>query len=156
MTYHMIDVLIIYTSNLTPSSQNNNHQQLYFNVHNAWINNWQPIVLLIYYHNSLKIFLYRMMKMYAKTEFMTSLLHVFTTRQWKFDNSNSVELLSSLSIEDRDQFEFGMVNFDWKSYTKSYYYGIRRHILQEEMSNLDKAKSKNRKYVLTHVYEYNI
>jgi len=93
-----------------------------------------------------------MLKMYAKTEFMMGLLHVFSTSQWKFDNSNSVKLLSSLSIEDRDQFEFSMVNFDWKSYTKSYYYGIRKHILQEEMSNLDKAISKNRKYVFIYMY----
>ncbi|XP_060881062.1 fatty acyl-CoA reductase wat-like [Metopolophium dirhodum] len=94
----------------------------------------------------------KMLKMYAKTEFMMGLLHVFTTSQWKFDNSNSVKLLSSLSIEDRDQFEFSMVNFDWKSYTKSYYYGIRKHILQEEMSNLDKALSKNRKLFWLHKF----
>lgn len=95
-----------------------------------------------------------MLKMYAKTEYMTGLLRVFATRQWKFDNNNTVELLSSLSTEDRDQFEFGMDNFDWKSYTKSYYYRIRKHILQEELSNLDKAMSKNWKYVFTHMYEY--
>ncbi|XP_001948211.2 fatty acyl-CoA reductase wat [Acyrthosiphon pisum] len=92
----------------------------------------------------------KMLKMYAKTEFMTGLLHVFTTNQWKFDNSNTVKLLSSLSIEDRNQFEFGMVNFDWKSYTKSYYYGIRKHILQEEITNLDKAISKNWKLFWLH------
>jgi len=95
-----------------------------------------------------------MLKMYAKTEFMTGLLRVFTTRQWKFDNSNIIELLSSLSIEDRDQFEFGMDNFDWKSYIKSYYYGIRKHILHEELSNLQKAISKNRKYVYLPMCKY--
>ncbi|KAL4148036.1 hypothetical protein QTP88_002340 [Uroleucon formosanum] len=87
----------------------------------------------------------KMMKMYAKTECMLDLHHEFTTRQWKFDNSNIVELLSSLSKKDRDQFEFDMVDFDWKSYIKSYYYGIRKHILHEDLSNLDKAISKNRK-----------
>ncbi|XP_015366451.1 PREDICTED: fatty acyl-CoA reductase 1-like [Diuraphis noxia] len=92
----------------------------------------------------------KMLKMYAKTEFMTGLLRVFTTKQWKFDNSNIVELLSSLSIEDRDQFEFSMDNFDWKSYIKSYYYGIRKHILHEELSNLEKALSKNWKLFWLH------
>ncbi|XP_029345596.1 fatty acyl-CoA reductase wat isoform X2 [Acyrthosiphon pisum] len=98
----------------------------------------------------------KMLKMYEKTEIMMGLAHPFTTNQWKFDNSNTVKLLSSLNIEDRDQFEFGMVNFDWKSYIKTSYYGIRKHILKEEMSNLDKAISKNRKYVFTYMYEYNI
>lgn len=88
-----------------------------------------------------------MLKMYAKTEAMTDLLQMFTTSQWKFDNSNTVELLSSLSIEDRKQFEFSLKNFDWKQYLKSYYYGIRKHILHEDLSNIVKAKSRNQKYV---------
>jgi len=88
-----------------------------------------------------------MLKMYAKTEAITDLLQMFTTSQWKFDNSNTIELLSSLSIEDRKQFEFSLKNFDWEQYTTSYYYGIRKHILHEDMSNIVKAKSRNRKYV---------
>ncbi|KAF0751655.1 fatty acyl-CoA reductase wat-like [Aphis craccivora] len=87
----------------------------------------------------------QMLKMYAKTEAMIDLLQMFTTSQWKFDNSNTIKLLSSLSKEDRKQFEFSLKNFDWKQYTKSYYYGIRKHILHEDLSNIVKAKSSNRK-----------
>ncbi|KAL4148043.1 hypothetical protein QTP88_002347 [Uroleucon formosanum] len=94
----------------------------------------------------------KMMKMYAKIEIKLDVLHMFTIRQWKFTNNNSVELLSSLSKKDRDQFEFDMVNFDWKSYIKSYYHGVRKHIMHEDLSNLDKAISKSRKMFWLHTF----
>jgi alcohol-forming fatty acyl-CoA reductase len=90
--------------------------------------------------------------MYSKTEAMTDLLKMFTSKQWKFDNSNTIELLSSLSKEDRDKFEFSMENFNWKQYTTSYYYGIRKHILHEDLSNMVEAKSRNRKYIFFLLY----
>lgn len=90
--------------------------------------------------------------MYSKTEFMMNLLHAFSTRQWKFDNSNTIKLLSSLNIEDRQKFGFSLENFDWKNFIKVYYYGIRKHILKEDLSNMAKALSKNRKYVFTYLY----
>ncbi|XP_060836401.1 fatty acyl-CoA reductase wat-like [Rhopalosiphum padi] len=96
----------------------------------------------------------KMLKMYSKTEAMTDLLKMFTSKQWKFDNSNTIELLSSLSKEDRDKFEFSMENFNWKQYTTSYYYGIRKHILHEDLSNVVEAKSRNRKYIFYLLYYY--
>lgn len=90
--------------------------------------------------------------MYAKTESMIDLLYEFTTRQWKFENSNMRTLWSSLRSEDRDTFYFSLENFDWKPYLKSYYYGIRKHVLHEDPSNTEEAKRKNRKYGFTLVY----
>jgi len=84
--------------------------------------------------------------MYAKTESMIDLLYEFSTRQWTFDNSNTRELWSSLSKDDRETFMFGLKEFDWKSYIKTYYYGIRKHILHEDLSNVEKASSKNQMY----------
>lgn len=84
--------------------------------------------------------------MYAKTEDMTNMLHKFTTCQWKFDNTNTQELWSSLSQKDSEMFRFSLEGFNWKSYTKSFYYGIREHILHEDLDNMSKALAKNRKY----------
>lgn len=84
--------------------------------------------------------------MYAKTENMIDLLYNFSTRQWMFDNTNSRELWMSLSQHDQEKFRFSLQEFDWKSYIKNYYYGIRRHVLHEDLSNLKKATSKNRQY----------
>lgn len=87
-----------------------------------------------------------MLNLYARTEYMMDLLYEFTTRQWKFDNSNTRKLWSLLSHEDRSTFWYSLEEFDWTSYIKIYYYGIRKHILQEDLSNILSAKSKNRKY----------
>jgi len=89
-----------------------------------------------------------MLKMYKKLENMTDLLKVFTTSEWKFDNSNTRELWSLLSQEDRKTFRFGFEEFDWKSYIKYTVYGIRKHILHEDLSNLPIALSKNQKYII--------
>lgn len=84
--------------------------------------------------------------MYVKTECMIDLLYVFTTRQWKFDNSNTRELWSLLSQDDRNTFWYSLEEFDWASYIKVYFYGIRKHVLHEELSNVDTATVKNQKY----------
>jgi len=90
-------------------------------------------------------FIYRMLRAYSKTENMIDLLYEFSMRQWKFDNKNTRQLWLSLSKDDRNTFRFSLKSFDWKSYIKSYYYGIRKHILHEDLSNIEKALSKNKK-----------
>lgn len=95
--------------------------------------------------------------MYARTEDMMDLLAAFSTRQWKFDNSNIVQLWSLLSEEDRQTFWFSLKDFDWKLYMKSFYHGIRKHILHEDLNNTTEALSKNRKYdsVYMNYFNYN-
>lgn len=87
-----------------------------------------------------------MLRMYAKSESMIDLLYDFSMKQWKFDNKNTRQLWLSLSKDDRNTFQFSLKSFDWKSYIESYYYGIRRHILHEDLSNVEEALSKNKKY----------
>jgi len=85
--------------------------------------------------------------MYKKTENVIDLLYDFSTKQWTFDNSNSRELWSLLSKDDREMFRFSLDDFDWKLYIKSYYYGIMRHIiLYKDLNNVEKASSKNQMY----------
>lgn len=87
-----------------------------------------------------------MLRMYTRTETMIDLLYEFSTNQWKFDNKNTRKLWLSLNEEDRNIFQFSLKSFDWKSYIESYYYGIRKHMLHEDLSNVKQALSKNKKY----------
>lgn len=89
---------------------------------------------------------FRMLKMYEKTEHMTDLLYAFTSRHWKFENNNINELWSLLNKEDRNTFWFSFEAFDWKSYMRNYFFGIRRHILHEDINDMTNASGKNRKY----------
>ncbi|XP_060876847.1 fatty acyl-CoA reductase wat-like isoform X1 [Metopolophium dirhodum] len=92
----------------------------------------------------------KMLRMYAKTESMVDLIYEFSTKQWKFDNTNTRQLWLSLSKDDRNMFQFSLKSFDWKSYIESYYYGIRKHILHEDLSNVKEALSKNKKLLRLH------
>lgn len=87
-----------------------------------------------------------MLKIYEKTDSMTKVLRTFTMSEWKFDNSNTRKLWSVLSEEDRKTFFFSLNEFNWKSYIKIYYHGIRNHILNEDLTNIESALAKNRKY----------
>lgn len=87
-----------------------------------------------------------MMKMYSKTENLMDLYYKFTTNDWTFDNSNTRKLWLSISPEERVLFQFSLEEFDWMSYIKYYYLGIRKYILHEDINNIPKAIAKNRKY----------
>jgi len=86
--------------------------------------------------------------MYKKIENMADMLIVFTTKEWKFDNNNTRELWSLLSQEDREKFWFSFDELNWNSYVYCTVDGIRKHILREDLSNIPRALSKNRKYIL--------
>jgi hypothetical protein len=81
-------------------------------------------------------------------EYLVDILNVFLTREWKFDNSNTRKLWSSLSTDDRKTFYFSFEGFNWNSYITSYFYGIRKHILKEDLNNNKMALARNRRYGL--------
>lgn len=86
------------------------------------------------------------MKMYLKTENLMDMYRTYMINEWKFDNSNIKKLWLSMSLEDRKSFRFNLEEFDWNSYIKSYYYGIRKYKIHEELDNVTSALAKNRKY----------
>ncbi|XP_060881815.1 fatty acyl-CoA reductase wat-like [Metopolophium dirhodum] len=94
----------------------------------------------------------KMLKIYKKQDKMMDTFEVFMTREWKFDNSNTRKLWALLSQEDRKTFWFGFEDFDWKSYTQTMVYGIRKNILQEDLNNMTRALSKNRKLFWLHQF----
>ncbi|VVC38916.1 Hypothetical protein CINCED_3A021430 [Cinara cedri] len=92
----------------------------------------------------------KMMKMYSKTENLMDLYYTFSTKEWKFDNTNTRQLWSTMNPEERVLFKFNFEEFDWLSYIKCYYYGIRKYILHEDTDNISKALAKNRKLFWLH------
>lgn len=87
------------------------------------------------------------MKMYSKLDSVMDMLHVFLSKEWKFDNHNTQELWSQLNTEDRKTFAFSFENFNWDSYIEDCVYGVRKYILHEDNSNLKEALAKNRRYL---------
>jgi len=102
------------------------------------------------------IYTFRMLKMYAKKEKMTEMVLPFTTVEWKFDNSNTKELWTLLSQDDRKTFWFSFEQFDWKSYVQGLVFGIRKYILKEDLNNVTKALSKNKKYIKFFIFNFRL
>uniref|UniRef100_A0A2S2NZV8 Fatty acyl-CoA reductase n=1 Tax=Schizaphis graminum TaxID=13262 RepID=A0A2S2NZV8_SCHGA len=94
----------------------------------------------------------KMLKMYSKSENMIDLLHEFSIRQWIFDNRNTRELWLSLNKDDQNTFRFSLKKFDWSSYIGSYYHGIRKHILHEDLNNVERALSKHKMLLRMHQF----
>ncbi|XP_046335728.1 fatty acyl-CoA reductase 1-like [Haliotis rufescens] len=67
-------------------------------------------------------------------------LEFFTSREWKFDNSNIFMLLDKMSKSDRDTFDFDARHIDWPSYMESYCLGTKQFVLKEELDQLPKAR----------------
>ncbi|CAI6367905.1 unnamed protein product [Macrosiphum euphorbiae] len=92
----------------------------------------------------------KMLKMYKKQDGIIDSIEWMLKNEWKFDNSNTRKLWAQLSQEDRKTFWFGFEDFDWKSYTQTMVYGIRKIILHEDLHNMTRALSKNRKLFWLH------
>ncbi|XP_018396266.1 PREDICTED: putative fatty acyl-CoA reductase CG5065, partial [Cyphomyrmex costatus] len=65
----------------------------------------------------------------------------FMLRDWKFSNTNSLILLSSIPPDDRDVFSFEHTDFDIKRHIKSTVTGIKKFLLYEDMNRLDAART---------------
>lgn len=53
-------------------------------------------------------------------------LEYFTTHEWKFEDSNVRSLNSSLSEQDRREFNFDVSHINWEEYIENYVLGIRK------------------------------
>lgn len=54
----------------------------------------------------------------------------FTTRQWLWSNKNVRDLIDTLSISDRKQFDMDVKNIDWVSYVSNYSFGVKKYLLK--------------------------
>lgn len=64
----------------------------------------------------------------------------FTTHEWRFISENPIQLLESMSDEDRRIFYFDVRDIDWASYLETYALGTRRFILKDDPSTLPAAR----------------
>ncbi|XP_018407244.1 PREDICTED: fatty acyl-CoA reductase 1-like [Cyphomyrmex costatus] len=68
-------------------------------------------------------------------------LSYFLLRDWKFSNTNSLILLSSIPPDDRDMFSFEHADSDIKRYIKNSAIGVKKFLLYEDMNRLDAART---------------
>ncbi|XP_011307902.1 fatty acyl-CoA reductase 2-like isoform X2 [Fopius arisanus] len=69
----------------------------------------------------------------------------FSLREWIVCDRNVEILNEELSDKDREVFEFDVKKINWKAWLKDYILGIRKHLLKEDLDNLDEAIARMKK-----------
>ncbi|XP_039310287.1 fatty acyl-CoA reductase 1 [Solenopsis invicta] len=72
----------------------------------------------------------------------------FSLHEWKFGNKNWFSLLSSIPTDNRNTFSFDYSYFDIREYIKNCTMGAKRHILHENLNQLDAVKARNKRICL--------
>lgn len=65
----------------------------------------------------------------------------FAMHEWDFEVNNVNELLTEISAcDDQHEFNCDVKRLDWDTYLKNYVFGIRKHILKDDLSSMDSAR----------------
>lgn len=73
-----------------------------------------------------------------------NLLEFFMRHNWKAKGNNLNLAMNRLSLGERDLFDCDMskTNHDWVEYYESYWLGIRKWALKEDLDNLMKSRAR--------------
>lgn len=80
-------------------------------------------------------------QIFQKVNRTTKALEPFTLNEWTWQNQNLCSLMNFLSDHDKECFLFDVRKVDWITFMENYVLGIRRFLLKENISNLQKART---------------
>lgn len=90
----------------------------------------------------------------AKLHHGYDILRPFTTTEYTCSNDNLMEAYEELCDEDKREFDFDIRLLDWQEGFKNAYYGARRRLLKEDLSNVAAAKLKMRVlYIIEFIFK---
>ncbi|KAL0103278.1 hypothetical protein PUN28_017517 [Cardiocondyla obscurior] len=64
----------------------------------------------------------------------------FGCNEWEFSDTNHLALLSSIPPNDRENFSFNYVDYDFKKYCRNCIIGGKKFLLNEDMNKIDELK----------------
>lgn len=79
----------------------------------------------------------------------------FARHEYNFEVNNVNELLHEISnAKDGNEFMCDVKQLDWDEYLKNYVCGIRKHILKDDDSSMERARRTLKRFVLFHCDSY--
>ncbi|KAJ8978354.1 hypothetical protein NQ317_002663 [Molorchus minor] len=81
-----------------------------------------------------------MVRIQDKLNKAATCLEYFTTQEWRFEDENVRQLVTTLSEADSAEFSFDVAKIDWENYIENYVLGIRKFIFKEDAATLPKAR----------------
>ncbi|XP_039307351.1 putative fatty acyl-CoA reductase CG5065 [Solenopsis invicta] len=89
-----------------------------------------------------------LIKLQRKVYVLNCALCYFSLHEWKFGQKNYFSLLSSIPTNNRNTFSFDSSYFDVREYAINCTMGAKRHILHEDLNQLDAVKARNKRICL--------
>jgi fatty acyl-CoA reductase len=87
----------------------------------------------------------RMIRTNSKLFKAVETLEYFTSRDWKFQSKNVVELWQKIPQEDQKLFPFDVTKLDWTRYLQLYCIGARKFVLKQPLSSVPASRKRIRR-----------
>ncbi|EDV19879.1 uncharacterized protein TRIADDRAFT_32834 [Trichoplax adhaerens] len=84
----------------------------------------------------------RLINEYDRIHRSMTAFEYFTCTEFKWTNKNAKKLWQTMTPEDHKEFPFDFTELNWESYISNYCIGIKRYLMNEDLSNLPQAKKK--------------
>ncbi|KAK5638591.1 hypothetical protein RI129_012886 [Pyrocoelia pectoralis] len=143
-------------NSMIPSSKKVFHHFVVQNMNTVLLYFIDLIYLPLIYLMNLRGFLFGethiVFKIYKKMKFYCELVEYVTLKQWDFKDSNTQILWNSLEIEDKNVFNFNVKDINWENFYCNVVSGVRQNILKDDMSSIEKARTKARLLKLFHYF----
>uniref|UniRef100_A0A336LKC5 Fatty acyl-CoA reductase n=1 Tax=Culicoides sonorensis TaxID=179676 RepID=A0A336LKC5_CULSO len=87
---------------------------------------------------------FRLLRVYDKIEKLNNVLNYFSFNHFVFDDTQTQNLWRRLNDKDKKLFKFNMNEFDWDSYLKDMYFGMRKFMIKDDPSTIPAAVKRQR------------
>ncbi len=88
---------------------------------------------------------FRLWNAYEKIHKFSEVISYFSTKQWKFVDSNTRELVGKLSPKDQEIFDFDLAKLNWKEYFYHHIRGLRVYLVHDKMDTVKEGIEKRKK-----------
>ncbi|XP_058060623.1 fatty acyl-CoA reductase wat-like isoform X1 [Anopheles bellator] len=94
----------------------------------------------------------RIMDLYRKVHKFATVIEYFANGRWSFENENMRSLRERLSPDDQIMFPCNVQKLVWVDYFWTYIHGLRKHIANEPIENLDEAIKRHKQMRILHFF----
>ncbi|XP_035787730.1 fatty acyl-CoA reductase wat-like isoform X1 [Anopheles albimanus] len=94
----------------------------------------------------------RIMDLYRKVHKFATVIEYFANGKWTFENENMRSLRDRLSPDDQIMFPCNVKKLVWVDYFWTYIHGLRKHIANEPLENLDEAIKRHKQMRILHFF----
>jgi len=92
----------------------------------------------------------KFLRLWGKVEKAVDTLEYFTMHEWDFQAKAMIDIWNQMSPTDQELFNYDLrqSSFRWEQYLEMYIIGVKKFILNEQLSNLPKARNQYKKLQL--------